>query len=54
MLYPITSQAFGADISAFPNVTAWYEKMKKHLEGYDEINQKGANIFREMFRSKLS
>jgi glutathione S-transferase len=53
MLYPITSQAFGADISAFPNVAAWYDRMKQ-LEGYDDINQKGANIFREMFRSKLS
>jgi hypothetical protein len=28
--------------------------MKTELEGYDDINQTGANVFREMFRSKLS
>jgi hypothetical protein len=54
MVYPITLQAFGADISTFPNVATWYDKMKKHLEGYNDINQKGASIYREMFRSKLS
>jgi hypothetical protein len=54
MLYPIILQAFGADISAFPNVTAWYDKLKTQLEGYDDINQTGANLHREMFRSKLS
>jgi hypothetical protein len=54
MFCPILPQAFGADISAFPNVAAWYDKMKTELEGYDDINQTGANVFREMFRSKLS
>jgi hypothetical protein len=54
MLYSIIPQALGADISAFPNVAAWYDKMKTHLEGYDDINQKGVNVLREIFRSKLS
>jgi hypothetical protein len=45
---------FGADIPVFPNVVAWYEKMKTELEGYEEINQTGANILGEMFRSKLT
>jgi hypothetical protein len=54
MLYPIILQAFGADISAFPNVVAWYDKMKTQLEGYGDINQKAADVYREMLRSKLS
>jgi hypothetical protein len=54
MFCPIIWQAFGADISAFPNVAAWYDKMKTELEDYEDINQTGANIFRELFRSKLS
>jgi hypothetical protein len=35
-------------------VAAWYEKMKTELKDYEEINQTGANILGEMFRSKLT
>ncbi|PNF22939.1 Glutathione S-transferase D7 [Cryptotermes secundus] len=48
------SEAIGADISVFPNLVAWYEKMKTELEDYEEINQTGANVLGEMFRSKLT
>ncbi|KDR11944.1 Glutathione S-transferase D7 [Zootermopsis nevadensis] len=48
------SEVFGADITAFPNVVTWYDKMKTTLVDYDEINQTGANILGEMVRSKLS
>jgi hypothetical protein len=54
MWYSYILQAFGADISTFPNVVTWYDKMKTGLKDYDEINQTGANILGEMFRSKLT
>ncbi|PSN29400.1 Glutathione S-transferase 1 [Blattella germanica] len=44
----------GVDISAYPNVSSWYERMKTELPGYDEINQAGANAFGQIFQSKLS
>jgi hypothetical protein len=39
-------------MSKFPNVTKWYSKVKKAIEGYDEIQNAGAVALKQMFESR--
>ncbi|XP_018328672.1 glutathione S-transferase D7 [Agrilus planipennis] len=50
-----TADAVGFNIKDFPRVSEWYEKMKKTLQpyGYEEVNQKGADLFTQLFHSKI-
>ncbi|KAJ9575416.1 hypothetical protein L9F63_025634 [Diploptera punctata] len=43
-----TAEIVGFDITRYPNVTKWFEKMKKVVPGYDEINHKGCLEFKKM------
>lgn len=42
----------GMDISAYPNVSAWYERCAS-LPGFSE-NEKGAKMFASFIKSKLT
>jgi glutathione S-transferase len=41
-------QILGFDLSKYPNVAKWFEKSKKIIPGYDEINHAGCLKFKEM------
>ncbi|KAJ9598046.1 hypothetical protein L9F63_026849, partial [Diploptera punctata] len=43
-----TAEIVGFDITRYPNVTKWFEKMKKVVPGYDEINHKGCLEFKKI------
>jgi hypothetical protein len=43
-------QAFGFDISRYPNVAKWYARAQKTIEGHKEINEEGARQLREGFK----
>jgi glutathione S-transferase len=40
-----TIQAVGHDLSKFPKVEAYLEKAKTEVDGYQELNQEGADMF---------
>jgi len=46
-----TIDAVGHDLSAFPKVKAYIEKLKGELDGYVELNQQGADAFGAWYRS---
>ncbi|CAH0393338.1 unnamed protein product [Bemisia tabaci] len=39
----------GVDFSKYPNISRWYDKCKKVIPDYDEINQKGAEDFKKFW-----
>ena len=43
----------GVDISGFPNISAWLERCKKEMPGYDEANVPGAKEFGSFAKQKL-
>lgn len=43
-----TAEILGFDLSKYPNVAKWFEKSKKIIPGYDEINHAGCLKFKEM------
>jgi hypothetical protein len=38
-------------MSKFPNVTKWYSKVRKAIEGYDEIQDAATVVLKQMFDS---
>lgn len=46
-----TFQVLGYDLSKFPNVMKWYSKVKKAVEGYDEIHNAALIVLKQMFHS---
>jgi len=46
-----TIDSVGHDLSAFPKVKAYMEKLKGELDGYVELNQQGADAFGAWYRS---
>jgi capsid protein len=43
-------QAFGFDVNKYPNVAKWYARVQKTIDGYKEINEKGARQLREKLK----
>ena len=43
----------GIDISAHPNVVAWFNRCKSEMVGYEEANGCGAKEFGKMAKEKL-
>ncbi|KAK9717680.1 Glutathione S-transferase, C-terminal domain [Popillia japonica] len=48
-----TAKAVQFDISKHPNVESWYNRAKKTMSGFEEINEKGAAMMEEMFKKSL-
>lgn len=48
-------QAVMFDISKYPNVWSWYQKVQKTMDqyGYKEIVEPGANMIGNMFKRKI-
>ncbi|KDR06628.1 glutathione S-transferase 1-1-like [Zootermopsis nevadensis] len=44
-----TADILGFDVSKYHNVAKWYEKCKKIIPGYDELNHSGCLKFKEMY-----
>nr|AFK49803.1 glutathione s-transferase d1 [Cryptocercus punctulatus] len=44
-----TAEILGFDVSKYPNVDKWFERSKKIIPGYDELNHAGCLKFREMY-----
>lgn len=40
----------GFDFSPYPKVAEWYENCKTNIQGYEELNQKGADELRLLFK----
>ncbi|KAJ9592349.1 hypothetical protein L9F63_001118 [Diploptera punctata] len=43
-------EALGFDVSKYPNIVKWYEKAKKTIAGYKEINEEGNNQLKGFFK----
>lgn len=43
------------DLSKYTNISNWFQRCKKALSdyGYEEINQAGADMIANIFKSKL-
>jgi hypothetical protein len=39
----------GFNVSKYSNVSRWLENAKKTIPGYEELNQRGVEMFKEMF-----
>jgi glutathione S-transferase len=46
------AEAFGYDLSAHPNISAWFAKCKGEIAGYEEINQQGLNKMKAVISEK--
>lgn len=46
-----TIEAVGHDLSAYPKVKAYIEKLRGELDGFTELNQQGADAFGAWYRS---
>ncbi|KAF4522944.1 hypothetical protein B566_EDAN012639 [Ephemera danica] len=44
-----TAEVVGFDVSRYSNVSRWLAHAKTTIPGYDEINQRGVDMFKEMF-----
>lgn len=42
-------QIVGFDISKYANVVAWFERAKKAISNYEDLNHSGAVEFKKMF-----
>lgn len=49
-----TIEAVGHDLSKVPKVQAYFEKVKGEIEGYQELNQDGADQFGAMAKEALA
>lgn len=47
------SQACGYDLSRYSKVKDWFERCKKEMIDYEEVNQKGADILGALVKSKI-
>lgn len=45
------TDVLGYDMSKFPNVVKWYSKVKKTIEGYDEIHNAAVIVLKQMIHS---
>jgi glutathione S-transferase len=41
------------DMGPYPELVAWFDKVKKEIKNYDEANGKGAQIYGDMFNAML-
>ena len=41
------------DLSAYPEVAAWAERVTKLVPNYEEANGKGAKMFKEFFAKRV-
>ncbi|XP_063242968.1 glutathione S-transferase 1-1-like [Bacillus rossius redtenbacheri] len=48
-----TAESVGVDVSEYKNVTRWFEKCKKSIAGYNEINHKGCLQLKEIYNNAL-
>ena len=42
------------DLSAYPNVNAWFAKVKNQVPNYEHACGKGATLFGDLFRKAMS
>ena len=47
-------KGIGYDFSQHENVANWLQRCKDQMDGYEEINQSGVDIFSEFYKAKLS
>ena len=38
------------DLTSYPNVEAWFEKVKGEIPNYEKANEEGANMFGGFFK----
>ncbi|XP_067008502.2 glutathione S-transferase 1-1 [Anabrus simplex] len=48
------AEAFGLSVDDFSQVSRWYNNAKNSIDGFEEINQSGANTMRDMFHARTS
>jgi len=51
LIVVVLFQVTGFPVSKYPNVAKWYGKVKTEIAGYDELNAKGAEMFRQLFEN---
>jgi len=49
----LSFQALGLDISTYKNVTAWLDRCRSEMPGYEEVNEPGAKALGNAICSRL-
>lgn len=50
----ILCQVVGFDLSKYPNIKSWYHRAKENMSGFEEVNEKGAQMLGDVFKKNLS